>query len=65
VHKGDKLDIMRMVREVKDPATGKVIRRIENSVGSITITDVDQQSAVGKFSGAGPAKVGDTVSTPK
>lgn len=65
VHVGDKLDIKRKVREVKDPATGKVIRRIEDAVGSITITDVDQQSAVGKFSGAGPAKVGDTVSTPK
>lgn len=65
VHVGDKLDIKRKVREVKDPATGKVIRRIEDAVGSITITDVDQQSAVGKFSGAGPAKVGDAVSTPK
>lgn len=65
VHKGDKFEIKRKVREVKDPATGKVIRLIEDSVGSITITDVDQGSAVGKFSGTGPAKVGDTVSTPK
>ena len=65
VHVGDRLDIKRKVREIKDPATGKVIRRVEDSVGSITINDVDQQSAVGKFTGAGPAKVGDTVSTPK
>ena len=65
VHVGDKLDIKRKVREIKDPATGKVIRRVEDSVGSMTITEVDQQSAVGKFAGAAPAKVGDTVSTPK
>jgi len=65
VHKGDKLDVRRKVREVKDPATGKVLRRIEDSVGSLTITDVDADSSVGKFSGSGAAKVGDTVSTPK
>jgi curli biogenesis system outer membrane secretion channel CsgG len=65
VHKGDKLDVRRKVREVKDPATGKVLRRIEDSVGSLTITDVDADSAVGKFSGTGTAKVGDAVATPK
>ena len=65
VHKGDKLDIKRKVREVKDPATGKVIRRIEDSLGTVTITDVDADSSVGKYAGSGPAKVGDTVSTPK
>jgi curli biogenesis system outer membrane secretion channel CsgG len=65
VHKGDRLDVKRKVREVKDPATGKVLRRVEDSVGSLTITEVDADSAVGKFSGAGAAKVGDTVSTPK
>lgn len=65
VHVGDKLEIKRKVREIKDPATGKVIRRVEDTVGSITITDVDQQSAGGKFTGEAPAKVGDSVSTPK
>jgi curli biogenesis system outer membrane secretion channel CsgG len=65
VHVGDKLDIKRKVREIKDPATGKVLRRVEDSIGSITITDVDQGSAAGKFTGAMPAKVGDSVSTPK
>ena len=65
VHKGDKLDVKRKVREVKDPATGKVLRRVEDTVGSLTITDVDPDSAVGKFSGGGTAKVGDAVSTPK
>jgi len=59
---GDKLSIKRKIREVRDPATGKVLRSVEDAVGSITITEVDTGSAVGKFSGAGPAKVGDAVS---
>jgi curli biogenesis system outer membrane secretion channel CsgG len=65
VKAGDKLDIRRKVREIRDPATGKVIRSVEDTVGSITITDVDESSAVGKFTGSGPAKVGDTVSSAK
>jgi curli biogenesis system outer membrane secretion channel CsgG len=59
---GDKLSVKRKVREVRDPATGKVLRTVEDAVGAITITEVDAGSAVGKFSGSVPAKVGDTVS---
>jgi len=59
---GDKLSIKRKVRDVRDPATGKILRSIEDPVGAITITEVDTGSAVGKFSGTGTAKVGDTVS---
>ena len=58
---GDRLSIRRKVREVRDPATGKVLRAIQNSVGSITITEVEDTSAVGKFSGSDTAKVGDIV----
>jgi hypothetical protein len=62
---GDKLEIRRKTREVRDPATGKVLRSIEEGVGSMTVTEVDEQSAVGKFSGSGTAKVGDVVATAK
>jgi len=62
---GDTLAIKRKIREVRDPATGKVIRSIENSLGTITITDVDENSSVGKFSGTGAPKVGDVVSSEK
>jgi curli biogenesis system outer membrane secretion channel CsgG len=62
---GDRLDIRRKIREVKDPSTGKVIRSVEDAVGSILITEVDEASAVGKFTGPAPAKVGDAVSNPK
>ena len=59
---GDQLSIKRKVRDVRDPATGKVLRSIEDTVGTITITEVDEGSAVGKFSGSGTAKVADVVS---
>ncbi len=55
----------RKVREVRDPATGKVLRSIEDAVGTVVITEVDETSATGKFRGAGAPKVGDTVSTSK
>jgi curli biogenesis system outer membrane secretion channel CsgG len=62
---GDKLEVRRKTREVRDPATGRVLRSIEEAVGSMTVTEVDEQSAVGKFSGSGAPKVGDVVATAK
>jgi curli biogenesis system outer membrane secretion channel CsgG len=61
---GDKLQISRVVRVVKDPSTGKPLRTIENPVGQLTVTSVDASSAVGSFSGTGKPQTGDTVKTP-
>ena len=58
---GDKLQVSRVGREIRDPATGKVIRRVTESLGELAITEVDESSAVGKFSGTGTVKVGDAV----
>lgn len=58
---GDKLEVKRAGREIRDPATGKVIRRIETSLGSATITEVEDSSSTATYSGAEPAKVGDVV----
>ncbi|HEY6447491.1 MAG TPA: CsgG/HfaB family protein [Acidobacteriaceae bacterium] len=58
---GDKLAVGRVVRVVKDPATGKPLRSIEDTVGTLTITSVDTDSAVGSFSGTGKPQTGDTV----
>ena len=58
---GDRLQVRRASREIKDPATGKVIRRIEDQVGEVVITEADENSAVGTFTGSSPAKVGDRV----
>ncbi|MGP8246264.1 MAG: CsgG/HfaB family protein [Bryobacteraceae bacterium] len=59
---GDTLQVKHPGREIRDPSTGKVLRRIEQSVGTVTITEVDESSAVGKFAGPGTPQVKDTVS---
>lgn len=61
VKTGDRLEVRRKVRDIKDPATGKILRSIDNKVGDVTITEVDATSSVGVFTGSSPAKVGDVV----
>ncbi|MGA2328682.1 MAG: CsgG/HfaB family protein [Bryobacteraceae bacterium] len=58
---GDRLEVRRKIRDVRDPATGKILRSIADKVGEVVITDVDEQSAVGQYTGSTPAKVGDMV----
>src|SRR6266540_1779016 len=57
---GAEYDVMRPGREVRDPATGRVLRRITTRVGTLKITSADEQSATGTLTG-GPAQVGDCV----
>ena len=62
---GDMLDISRPLRTVKDPATGKVLKTVTSKVGTATVTEVDEVSSTATYSGTGPAKVGDAVSSPQ
>ncbi|HEX8894780.1 MAG TPA: CsgG/HfaB family protein [Terriglobales bacterium] len=60
---GDQLTVERVTKEIKDPNTGAVIRRMSSPVGVIKLTDVDDVSAVGTpVSGTG-FKVGDAAKT--
>ncbi|MGB9610476.1 MAG: CsgG/HfaB family protein [Bryobacteraceae bacterium] len=61
VRPGMTLSVRRVGREIKDPATGRVIRRVEETLGTLTITEADEESAVGTFTGSVMPKVGDTV----
>ncbi len=61
---GDKLEVRRTGRTITDPATGKVLRKITEKIGEVAITEADENSAVGTFSGAGQVKVGDQAVTP-
>ena len=61
---GDRLVIKRPVRLIKDPSTGRVLRTISEQIGEVVITDVDEVSSVGNFTGATPCKVGDVVTNP-
>jgi hypothetical protein len=61
VHVGDQLEVVRVTKEIKDPATGAVIRRLSSTIGVVKATDVDDSSAVcSVVSGAG-FKTGDSV----
>lgn len=60
---GDELTVERVSKEIKDPATGKVLRRMSTPIGIVKATDVDDVSSVcSVVSGAG-FKVGDAVKT--
>jgi len=58
---GDTLKIASLGREIKDPATGKVLRRTDSDLGTVTITQVDATSSEGTYSGQPGVKVGDHV----
>jgi curli biogenesis system outer membrane secretion channel CsgG len=58
---GMKLSVERVGREIKDPATGKVLRKMTSSIGEIEVTQVDDSSAVAKVITGSGFKVGDMV----
>ncbi len=58
---GDVLAIERVLKVVKDPATGQTIRTMTKPIGTAKITSVDDRSSVAEYSGVGQPKVGDTV----
>lgn len=62
VRVGTEYPVVRPGREIKDPATGRVLRRMTTAVGKIKITSADETSAVGTLTG-GPGQVGDCVGT--
>jgi len=62
IHKGDILDVVRVGREIKDPATGQVIRRLTSSIGTLQAVDVDDVSTVCSVVSGSGFSVGDHVS---
>jgi hypothetical protein len=65
INVGDRFEVVRVTKEIKDPTTGEVIRRLTTSVGIIKATDVDAKSAVCvPVSGSG-FQEGDHVRTPQ
>ena len=60
---GDTLSVVRVTKEIKDPATGNVIRRLTTQIGTIKATDVDEGSAVCTPVSGTDFKEGDAVKT--
>jgi len=60
---GQQMTVERVTKEIKDPSTGKVLRRLSTQVGTIQVTDVDDVSAIAKSVTGTGFKVGDVVKT--
>jgi curli biogenesis system outer membrane secretion channel CsgG len=60
---GDQFSVERVSQEIKDPATGKVIRRLSSSIGILKVVDVDDQSSVAEIVSGTGFKVNDPVKT--
>jgi curli biogenesis system outer membrane secretion channel CsgG len=60
---GDQFNVLRVTREIKDPSTGAVLRRLTNTVGVVKATDVDDVSAICTPVSGTDFKVGDTIKT--
>ena len=58
---GDTLNILRVKRTVKDPATGKVLREITETVGQVKISEADEGSSVGTVISGSDVKIADLV----
>jgi len=60
---GDQLNVERVTKEIKDPSTGQILRRLSSQVGVVKVTDVDDVSSIATpVSGSG-FKTGDAVKT--
>jgi curli biogenesis system outer membrane secretion channel CsgG len=60
---GDQLSVERVGREIKDPATGQVIRRMTSKIGIVKVTEIDDISAVCALVSGEGIKIGDMVKT--
>jgi curli biogenesis system outer membrane secretion channel CsgG len=63
VHVGDHLGVFHNGKEIRDPATGKVLKTIQTRLGDMTVTEADDSSATGTFAGSTLPAVGDAVKT--
>ncbi len=60
---GDQFNVERVTKEIKDPATGAVLRKLATTVGVVKATDVDDVSAICEAVSGSGFKVGDRVKT--
>jgi hypothetical protein len=63
---GEKLEVWRRGKEIRDPASGKILLRDDTRLGEATITAVQENASFATFQGPETPKTGDIVkSAPK
>ncbi len=58
---GDRLEVLRVGKEVKDPASGRILMRDDTPLGEAVVIKVSEGSAIAQYAGAEKLKVGDAV----
>lgn len=64
VKPGDRLQVWRQGKEIKDPETGKVLLRDDLLLGEAVVNSVSDAFSIAVYQGPEPAKTGDRVKTP-
>jgi curli biogenesis system outer membrane secretion channel CsgG len=66
VRLGDRLEVWRAGKEIRDPASGKVLMRQDTLLGEAVVTTVNDISSIAQYKGTEPVKVRDLAkSIPK
>ena len=60
---GDRMQIERVTREIRDPVTDAIIRRLSSPVGTIELIDVDAISSIGRIVSGTDFQTGDLAKT--
>jgi len=58
VHKCDRFEVLKILREVKDPVTKDVIDMVTEKVGDLLVTEVRDRVAIGVYNGTAKPEVG-------
>ena len=58
---GDRLQVWRAGKEIRDPASGKVLMRDDTLLGEAVVTSVNDISSIAQYTGTEPVKIRDLV----
>jgi curli biogenesis system outer membrane secretion channel CsgG len=61
IGKGDKMQVQRVAKTIKDPDTGKVIKEVSNTIAVLNVDDVDKESSTASLVKGSGVRVGDAV----
>lgn len=60
---GDRMRIERVTREIRDPVTDEILRRLSSEVGTVELIDVDAVSSIGRILVGTAFQIGDLATT--
>ena len=60
---GDRMTIERVTREIRDPVTDAILRRMSSGIGTIELIDVDAISSIGRIVAGSGFQIGDLAKT--